>query len=221
MGELETDHTRRQIIIHSDLYTYGEAADVTLTEQIREEIETLWNEPEAVIQVNEVSFRIVFRIKAYVWQQISPREIRSNVNPRNNYFRIEEYASGNISFVDGLKSNTGYFKRDNLISYSTTAAHEYGHTLGLDHPETLDLRGGGQPGIMHPRGTLVDAHLQWNPLAKAGEFGGTLQPKYRKVLPEEIAALDLGRLLRNGRTVLGRFTNVYHEAHQPEGRIAI
>lgn len=82
----------------------------------------------------------------------------------------------NISFVDGLNSNTGYFLLDNLLNGSTTAAHEFGHTLGLDHPHNLDIRGKGVPGIMYPRGTIVDPPYQYDPNAAPGKPGGTMNP---------------------------------------------
>ena len=68
-----------------------------------------------------------------------------------------------MAFLCGwVGCNTGYFKLENLYKGSTTAAHEYGHTLGLQHPADLDLRGKGIPGIMYPRGTLVDPQFQYD-----------------------------------------------------------
>ena len=105
----------------------------------------------------------------------------------NNYFRVEEFSESHISFVDGIGSNTGYFKLDNLLNNSTTAAHEFGHTLGLLHPEHLDIRGKGAPGIMYPRGTIVDPHFQYDPDAEPAATGGTMNPFHRKVLqPAEL-----------------------------------
>ena len=49
MGEAELDKQHKQIIIHSDIITYGDAADPAITESIREEIETMWNEPAAIV----------------------------------------------------------------------------------------------------------------------------------------------------------------------------
>ena len=148
--------------------------------------------------------------------QITATEIYENVNPRNNYFRIEEFAHGNISFVDGLGCNTGYFKLDNLYKGSTTAAHEYGHTLGLHHPTDLDIRGKGKPGIMYPRGTLVDAPYQYNPAADAGDStnGGTMHPMHRRVRQEDIDLLKLHKLdFDNGKAIIGEFTSVWHPNH--------
>jgi hypothetical protein len=143
--------------------------------------------------------------------------IYSNTNPRNNYFRVEVHAPGNISFVDGIGSNTGFLKLDNLLHESTTAAHEFGHTLGLHHPLQLDIRGRGTPGIMYPRGTWVDAPYQYNPAARPGEPGSTLDPSKRKVLQQDIDALALHRLHYNGnnKAVIGSFTSVWHPPYRP------
>jgi hypothetical protein len=212
MGEAELNSSH--LIIHAHLITYGNAADAEVTERIRDEIETMWNSPKGMVFLKSLALTIMFRITAEYRSDLEELEVYQNINPRNNYFRIEEYAHGNISFVDGVGSNTGYFKLDNLYKGSTTAAHEFGHTLGLDHPDAMDLRGRGTPGIMYPRGTLVDAHLQYDPLIQAGVTGGTMHPMHRKVQPQDIENLRLNRLrFTNGRAVVGAFTNVYHWDH--------
>lgn len=212
MGTAEINN--HQLTIHSHIITYGNAANEVLSEMIREEIETMWNEPEASLMFDSLKFKIVFRITAAFIPVITDLDIYQNLDPRNNYFRIEEFAHGNISFVDGLGCNSGYFKLENLYKGSTTAAHEYGHTLGLDHPDDLDIRGKGVPGIMYPRGTLVDPQYQYDPDKPAGTKGGTLHPMYRRVLQEDITRLKLDRLnFDNGKAIIGEFTNVWHPNH--------
>jgi hypothetical protein len=206
----------QQVIIQSHIITYGNAADPAITERIRDEIETMWNEPEAGLTLNGLKLKVRFRITASYLPDITPIDIYQNDIPLNNYFRIEEFASGNISFVDGIGCNSGYFKLENLYKGSTTAAHEYGHTLGLNHPQDTDLRGKGSPGIMYPRGTLVDAQYQYNPYGAAGDSnnGGTLHPKYRKVLQHDIALLKLHKLVfERGKAIMGEFTSVWHPDH--------
>ncbi len=212
MGIIEID--KGQLVISSCFITYGHAASEAVTELIREETETLWNEPGATVALRGTVYPVIFRIAARYHPYIEPEEVLGNTNPVNNYFRIEEYARGNISFVDGLGCNTGYFKLENLYKGSTTAAHEYGHTLGLPHPEDLDYRGRGVPGIMYPRGTLVDPAYQYDPDKPAGQQGGTMHPIYRRVRREDIDLLQLHRAdFGNGKAIIGDFTSVWHPDH--------
>ncbi len=214
MGEVEIDLSSQAIIITSHIITYGAAADEKVTEIIRAEIETMWNEPKEIIYIKRLPFVVIFKITAECRKSIELEEVLANTDPRNNYFRIEEFASGNISFVDGLGCNTGYFKLENLYVGSTTAAHEYGHTLGLEHPADCDYRGKGVPGIMYPRGTLVDPQFQYDPSKPAGVTGGTMHPMYRKVFAEDVAALRIEKLrFNNEKAIVGDFTNVFHESH--------
>jgi hypothetical protein len=214
MGSAELDLHQHQLLIYSNIITYGNAADPVITESIRDEIETMWNEPQSVITFKALIFKVVFKINAWFQPGIAPIEVYQNLDPRNNYFRIEEFAHGSISFVDGLGCNSGYFKLENLYTGSTTAAHEYGHTLGLEHPENLDIRGTGVPGIMYPRGTLVDPQFQYDPSKPAGVKGGTMNPIYRKVTNNDIDLLKLHRRqFLHGKTIIGEFTNVFHPNH--------
>lgn len=219
MGAAELITERKQLTIHSHFLFYGSAASAELATQLSEETETLWNEPAAQVLLQGQPFTVNFRITASVQMGITDLEVYQNVDPRNNYFRIEPFIMGNISFVDGVGCNSGYFLLENLYAGSTTAAHEYGHTLGLDHPHHLDLRGLGRPGIMYPRGTLVDPEFQYDPTVPAGLKGGTMHPMHRRVLASDIHQLKLHRLrFENRQAVVGDFTNVFHEDHATAGR---
>ena len=214
MGEVEIDEGNRLLIIRSHIVSYGNAADEELTERIRAEIETMWNEPLVSIRLNDVLYRIRFEITSETNKGITDIDIYQNIDPKNNYFRIEEFAHGNISFVDGVGSNSGYFMLENLYPGSTTVAHEYGHTIGLDHPAIIDIRGKGVPGIMYPRGTLVDPEFQYDPTKPAGVTGGTMHPMHRRVLGDDIIQLRLHAMrFKKGKALLGDFTNVYHPNH--------
>ncbi|MEO6231802.1 MAG: peptidase M10 [Ferruginibacter sp.] len=215
MGEAELNKQQQQIIIHSTLFFYGDASSQDLSNQIAEDIANHWNEGNGEAIIRGYSYRVVFDIVG-IWVPIlMPQEVYENTNPRNNYFRIESFAGTDISFVDGIGSNTGYFKLDNLLNNSTTAAHEYGHTIGLEHPRILDICGKGTPGIMYPRGTIVDPIFQYSPVAKPLEPGGTINPFTRKVLQEDIKNLHLEKLAfdKNGFAQLGEFTSQWHEKH--------
>lgn len=214
MVEAALDLLNRKITLHAEIITYGNAADEAVTIRIIEEIEHMWNEPMSVVPLDKKAFRIQFRIEGRCIPHLDPLQIVSNTDPRKNFFRIEEKAMQNISFVDGLGCNSGYFQLDNLYLGSTTAAHEFGHTIGLDHPYDIDLRGKGKPGIMYPRGTLVDPIFQYDPGVPAGEVGGTLHPMHRKVRQEDIDLLNFHTLKFNKNVaIIGEFSNVYHPDH--------
>ena len=222
MGEVELQPANNLLIILAVINIYGDAANDALSMQIAKDIEDFWNRAEGKVAIKESLFSkkiydVKFSITGRFDKGLTPEMVFENTDPRNNYFRIEDYAIGNISFVDGLNSNTGYFKLENLLDNSTTAAHEFGHTLGLDHPHNLDIRGYGTPGIMYPRGTLVDPEFQYYPDVAPGEKGGTLNPFTRKVLQNDIDNLRLQHLdfNKNGFAVLGGFSSIWHEKHLP------
>jgi hypothetical protein len=216
MGEVELDRKNGFLNIYAELIIYGNAANEMLANQIAVDVASYWNEPAASVSIDNEWFRVNFIISGSYASQLIDIDVYGNTDPRKNYFRVEEFVRGNISFVDGINCNTGYFKLDNLLNNSSTAAHEFGHTIGLEHPEILDIRGEGLPGIMYPRGTIVDPHFQYDPNAQPRTNGGTLNPYFRKVLQNDIENLRLHRLSfnTNGFAILGEFSSIWHEAHE-------
>ncbi|HLX93339.1 MAG TPA: hypothetical protein VKR32_16760 [Puia sp.] len=217
MGVAELNKQTYQLVLRSIFYFYGDAASASLSEQIANEIMTHWNEPRTMINIGYEWFDLRFEIVGHYQPDICAETVLQNSEASNNYFRVEEFSINHVSSVDGIGCNTGYFKLDNLLNNSTTAAHEYGHTLGLEHPQNLDIRGEGQPGIMYPRGTICDPEFQYDPSALPSQPGGTLNPCFRKVLPADIDKLHLRRLRfnRQGIAIVGEFSSIFHDKHQP------
>jgi hypothetical protein len=217
MGEAEINMDSHLITIHAVFIIYGDAANQEIAHHISSEINSMWNEPEARVRIRNEWWLVKFAIDAEYEPGLSPETVWYNDNPRKNYFRVEEWAQGNISYVDGIACNTGYFKADNLLNFSTTAAHEFGHTIGLVHPQNLDLRGEGQPCIMYPRGTICDPAYQYDPKANPLAPGGTMNPRFRKVRQRDIEDLKLNHLhfSDRGLAVLGNFSSLFHEKELP------
>ena len=215
MGEAELIRESGLMVIRSHFVFYGEGATDPIAKQIALDIQSHWNEPQAKVKIGNYLYQVQFSISGEYDGDLDPEKVWFNDDPRLNFFRIEEYVMGNISFVDGINCNTGYFKLQNLEQTSTTAAHEYGHTIGLDHPNKLDIRGSDKAGIMYPRGTICDPLYQYDSKAVPGQPGGTLDPKHRQVTQEDIALLRLDRLRFNSknRAIVGGFSSIYHEKH--------
>ncbi len=183
---------KNQIHIVSKLFLYGSQATEDTGNLIVGEINRMYNEPKACIQLREQEMKIYFYVNYEIVSLQEAREIAlTNDDFRNNFIRIESNNVLTRSFMGfGLGDNVGHWLTTDNLGISTTAAHEFGHGLALDHPVYNDYRGtNAPPPIMAPRGSLVDSQYQWNPAAKPGEFGGTMNPVHRKVSAAEIALI--------------------------------
>ncbi len=64
----------------------------------------------------------------------------------------------------------------------------------------------------------MDPKFQYDPAKPAGVTGGTMHPMYRKVFPQDIAAMKLERLrFQNEKAIVGAFSNVFHSNHRDAG----
>lgn len=216
MGEVELQYETKKLIIHAEIIFYGDEANEALSFRAARNIADQWNQINGKVEIKRNFYIVWFNIKGIYNPSLTPVEVYENTDPRINYFRIEKYAAGDISFVDGIGSNTGYFKLDNILNDSTTAAHEFGHSIGLHHPANLDIRHAEIPGIMYPRGTLVKPEFQYDHAALPATVGGTLNPVHRKVLHEDISLLSLDKLrFNNNRATVGAFSSVWHDKYLP------
>jgi len=214
-----------QIEIVSKLYLYGSEATEQIGTNIIDEINRMYNEPQALIQLGDQKMTVIFKA---TFELIRVEDVvalaRKNRDFQNNFIRIESKNLLTRSFMGfGLGDNVGHWLTSDQLGVSTTAAHEFGHGLGLDHPLKTDYRGtNAPPPIMAPRGSLVDPQYQWSPLAKPGEFGGTMNPIHRKVTIQEIQLIIDGvSFNRIENNLIGRISNtLFNETGNPVDRLA-
>ena len=210
----------KTIVISATLVFYGECASTVIASQTAADIQNSWNAAQGKVTIGKTTYNVVFQIKGEYrdtggWLGLKgvalDIEKAINTNPEINYVEVVKYATGGplegVSYMD-IGGNVGEFQLDNIKGPGTlTEAHEFGHSLGLKHPER-DLRGKGQPNIMAPRGTFVDKSYQYNPQAKPGSKGGTLDPAKRKVTQKDIDQLNINKLnFKDGKAYLGHVSD--------------
>ena len=188
------NHSIFEIVLKATLNFYGKYAEPILGNKIVSEINTLWNAPQTIISVNQINYSINFDID---FRCLTNSEVLSliyqNADYAQNFIRIEDKNVAERSMMGfGLGENSGHWLISDQLGDSTTAAHEFGHALGLAHPDEIDYRNTGMPPIMAPRGTFVDSEYQWNPLAEVGAFGGTMRPIWRRVRGYEVQEIFKG-----------------------------
>ncbi|MDB5272088.1 MAG: conserved repeat domain protein [Chitinophagaceae bacterium] len=232
-GEVSVDKAAKTVTVTSHIIFYGEGSSPELAKQSASDIQNAWNSACGTVMIDGEEYSVTFSVTAEHRESTMGRvdpisgetivnslenEISPNTDIKNNYVKVVK--SGiDVSYMDGLGSNTGVWLLNNIQKEnSTTEPHEMGHGWGAvkdtedSHPAESNIKGKGQPGIMHARGTIVDPQYQWNPNAKAGQAGGTLNPDKRKVTQQDINYLDLNKvqLDENGKGELGKLTNKTH-----------
>ncbi len=208
----QIDDEQKTIQIQARLVFYGSEASHEAAQLIVEEINRMYNEPQAEADIASEKYCVFFVIEyALLTIEEATRLIAQNDDFQNNFIRLEKENIVTRSFMGfGLGDNVGHWIVTDQLGKSTTAAHEFGHGMGLDHPPRLDYRGSGSPPpIMAPRGTIVDAQYQWEPAAKAGEVGGTMKPIHRRVTAAEIQQIVENITIRPDKSAyLGRLSNI-------------
>ncbi len=176
------DPVTKKATIYSKIYIYGSMATEKNRKNIEEEINQIWNEKSFDIQFLNRSYKLSFKVETIIVSREKAWQLfKDNLSSVNNFVKVEKPSAKEAIPNFMLGGNTGGLYTSNELGFSTTAAHEYGHGLGLDHPNYGALKFNWEPDIMFPRGKLVQSQYQYDPKAKAGKKGGTLNPKYRQV----------------------------------------
>jgi RHS repeat-associated protein len=219
-AEVVINKEQKTITIQANLVFYGEASSASLAQQTAADIQNLWNGANGKTSIDGVEYNVVFNVSGEHRDTEGPIDAASflieksfNDDIKNNFIEVKNTVDGGVSNMQ-QSGNEGTFQLNNINGKGTTTeAHEFGHSLGL-WPGTSDghpggsLVGKGQPGIMYPRGTLVDSKFQYDPKAKSGEKGGTLNPNTRKVVQKDIDALGLDKLkFKDNKSKLGNNTS--------------
>ena len=220
-GEPVINKKTKTITVTSNLIFYGDG-NSKLAREAAAKIQNQWNAANGKVVIDGTSYSVKFVVTGTYNNSITAEDIKNNTDIKNNYIKFTKSGIA-VSYMDfqGKGGNTGEFLIKNINNpKSTTEAHEYGHGLGLEHPSNTDLRGKGQPSIMYPRGTLVDAQYTYDPKKgnssvnpQTGTRSNTLNPIYRKVTQQDINNLGLDKINYDPKTgvgKLGALTNIKH-----------
>lgn len=200
--------------IESHFVFYGDAANVNTATAIVTEIETMYNAPNATAIINDEILLIRFKITFELTTEQGVKEmLKTNTDGRKLFVRIEDNKPAGTGISTNrsemcLGDNCGFFVTSDNLGFSTTAAHEYGHSLGLVHPQ-YDLRGTGNPGIMAARGTLVDEPWRYDGWEKTDYQG--VDPSKRTVTQADIMlVVEKIKLNSNGFADIGASSNRFY-----------
>jgi len=225
-GEPVIDRKNKTITITSNLIFYGRKSSKAIAEKVAAKVQNQWNAANGKTQIDGEDYSVKFIVKGSHNRKLKAEDVENNTDIKNNYIKISNDGELETSFFDGKigdgGANTGEFiLKDINNENSTTESHEYAHGLGLDHPDGLDLRGKGQPGITYPRGTAVDAEFTHDPSQGATKTNAgypptrsnTMDPNKRRVTQKDINRLGLNRIHYDpttGKGRLGNLSNIYH-----------
>lgn len=193
---IQIDHRAGIVYVTSRLVYSGPALTKAIADEATREIHDMWNEIPTEVRIATKPYRIEFDID-YV--MAGEQELKNPESCAYNFIQVRNKVNaGDRSYYTNFGAQTGVFFTSDNLGHSTTAAHEFGHGLVLSH-NNHDQTRAPVPGIMFARGTLVRPEFQYDPKAKPGAPGGTINPIYRKVRSIDIQTIPLNSvILRSG-----------------------
>jgi RHS repeat-associated protein len=233
-GEVTIDKETKTITIHIKFIFYGDKASLKVSKAAADEISSAYNSANATHTIDGEVYKVAFEVH---YETVSVKEAqkiaKNNKSPRINFMRVEQNNKRMGRSFNEIGENNGFLNIDDKIGSSTTGPHEVGHGLGLEHPakslsfnsatedffdSEINLLGKGQPGIIAPRGSIVDPEFRNNTKSKVNTIfgvpthnsnsGTTLKPERRKVTQENIdEILKNVKFDKNGNGSIGKATN--------------
>ncbi len=223
------DDKNKTITIHSKFYFYGGEATEKNAQSFVNNVQSLWGGANGSVSYNGENYKVLFEIShEIVSEDDAKSKMKGNRDAKNNFVRVESTgASHTGTGTNG--SNSFFFGANALEEGKTTAAHEYGHSIGLighsgeASPENSELYI-GQPDIMTTIYTPVEAEYTKDPSKGNSQVSGfdekRINPATKKPVPlinnpldskkRKVTQTNFDNLKINPK-VLGQTDNIYYK----------
>jgi RHS repeat-associated protein len=214
-GEPVVDKKRKTITITMTYVFYGSKANDKSAAAAANEMSWQYNAAGGKVKYDGGKYKVKFNVHYRVVSEDKAKEMaKDNKEARFNFIRLEDSNKESRSFMTnngtGKGSNSGHWITTDNLGTSTTAPHEAGHGLTLEH--TGSLIGKGRPSIMASRGTYVDPQYQYDPAAAPGAPGGTINPATRRVRHADVQTIVNGiRTDSGGNLIIGTLDNTIYD----------
>jgi hypothetical protein len=160
-------------------YTLDGIAIDEQAKDIVEKITAQWNENPVEIKSGTHAYQTRF----IVGYDFGKSALGSRSTCEENLVQITNQ-SIDTSFVEVVGGQEAIIKMGDLLKSNTTASHEFGHLLGLNHGNEYEMDA-NPPGIMFARGTHVQKQFQYTSSPNQKETD-RLDPNFRKVRQNDI-----------------------------------
>ena len=197
-ARIHFDLNRATALLEAEMVYFGDIREEELLSATRIIAKQWQGEPTRPGDTSLLPLYLVFKGQLRISTRITARflpdletakiEASRNRDPHRNYFRVLPGPTRTFpSSVTREAINSGFFLYSDSLGSSTTAPHEFGHTLGLDHIRAV--RGlPGPPPIMLDRGSVPnDPAYSYEPNVPLSP----VNPVFRRVTQTDLNAIDL------------------------------